>query len=275
MAAGLDDPNNLVGRVLAMRKLRTSGFTLLEVLVSMMIVVILIAVMASVITVAFRQKNAAEAAIEAVRDTQAAGELIVNELSNAASPTPSTQPMTGGIETDTSTLGLGNNGTAGGLGSISQNYTPALYGAFYGERSSVSFYTTGSEPKSALKGDAKWVSYSLDKDKDGNPALVRQVETNLLADQQSDSLPTEVLIMHVRQVIFKYWDGTQWLDSWDSTVNSDTLPYAVSIELTLDPSRTGGDERVIKRFASLWCAAPPATLPDTSSTDLTTVTPGL
>jgi prepilin-type N-terminal cleavage/methylation domain-containing protein len=262
-----------------MRRRGSGGFTLFEVLVALMIVVILVGVMASVITAAFKHKNAAEAAIEAVRDIQAAGDLVVNELSNAASPTPSTQPTVGGIQQDTSQLGLGyfgaDNGTAGGLGSIDQVMTPALYGRFYGETSIISFFTTGSEPRSKVKGDARWVCYSLETARDGTPALVRQVDTNLLADEESTELPTEVLITHVRQVVFQYWDGAQWLDTWDSTLNSDTLPYAVSIELTLDPSRTGGEERVIKRFASLWCAAAPASQQDTSTSGLTEVTPGL
>ena len=258
---------------------RRSGFTLFEVQVAMTIVVILVGVMSSVITVAFKEKNAAEAAIEAVRDTYAAGDLLVSELSNAASPTPSTQTAIGGIEADTSTLGLGqftggNNGTAGGLGAISTNTTPSLYGAFYGEPSSVSFYTTGSEPKAAVKGDARWIRYSLAPAKDGVQALVRDVDTNLLTDTLVADLPREVLITHVRTITFQYYDGTQWLDTWDSTMYSDTLPYAVSIELTLDPSRTGGEERVIKRFASLWCAAPPATVPDSGLGELE-VTPGL
>jgi prepilin-type N-terminal cleavage/methylation domain-containing protein len=252
-----------------MRKQR-AGFTLLEVLIALTIVVILVGVMASVITVAFKQKNAAEAAIETMRDTQAAGDLMVDELGNAATPTPSTQPLTGGIEVDPSQLGLGafgaGNGTAGGLGSISQGTTPTLYGAFYGESELVSFYTTGSEPKAPLQGDARWVEYSLGTAADGSTALVRQVDTNLLAYEQSNDLPTEVLITHVRRVVFQYWDGTQWLNNWDSTVNSGTLPFAVSIEITLDPSRTGGNERVIKRFASLWCAAPPVTTEDSGTT---------
>jgi type II secretory pathway pseudopilin PulG len=264
-----------------MRTKRTGGFTLFEVLLSMAVVVILVGVMSSVITLAFRAKNSAEAAIETMRDTQAAGDLIVAELSNAAPPTPSTQPAEyeGGISSDTSELGLGANGTSGGLGSVTDQYSayPSLYGAFVGETSSLYFYTTGSEPKSMVKGDSRWIRYSLDQTKDGVPALVREVATNLLADViDTTLLPKEVLITHVRKLVFQYWDGAQWLDTWDSTANADSLPYAVSIEITLDPTRTGGDERVIKRFASLWCAVkPPATGDSSSVTGLETVTPGL
>jgi prepilin-type N-terminal cleavage/methylation domain-containing protein len=257
------------------------GFTLFEMLIALAIVVILVGVMSSTINIAFKQKLAAERAIEAVRDIQAVGDLMVDELGNAAPPTPATQPTVGGmavemggIEADSTEVGLGSlgagNGTAGGLGAITTGYGVMMYGAFVGDSQSISFFTTGPEPRAPLQHDARWVQYSLDKADDGADAVIRLVDTNLLADEADPNPAREVLIKNVRNVAFRYWDGTQWLDAWDSTVNSDTLPYAVSIELTLDPLEENGPERVIKRFASIWCAAP-AAISDTTGI----VTPGL
>jgi len=250
-----------------MRKHR--GFTLFEVVIAMTIVVILVGVMSSTITVAFRQKRAAEDAIESVRDTNTVGDFLVQELGNALPPTTASQPATdssGGIVG--APTGLGSlGGTTGGLGGIETNTQESLIGPFIGDNVSINFYTSGPEHNAPLNADVKYVEYSLGQDSKGVPALVRRVSINLLADQVETILPQETLISHVRQVTFRYYGGPSlgWFDTWDSTQNSDTLPYAVSIELQLDPLNDGGPVRTLKRFASLWCASPPASSTDTSA----------
>lgn len=57
----------------------------------------------------------------------------------------------------------------------------------------------------------------------------------IAADQQD----TEPLAPEVTELGFRYFDGTEWLDSWDSS-ESGELPVAVEITLTLRPLNTTG-----------------------------------
>ena len=75
------------------------------------------------------------------------------------------------------------------------------------------------------------------------------------------------VLVYVLAVAFSYMDSSgSWYDSWYSEDNSNTLPYAVRMELTLEPLEEGEPERIIRRVASIWCAAPPV---DTSTTGTT------
>ena len=52
-------------------------------------------------------------------------------------------------------------------------------------------------------------------------------------DEDSDATP---LAPEVSAIAFRYWDGTEWVDSWDSG-EAGALPVAVEITLTIRPIR--------------------------------------
>ena len=72
----------------------------------------------------------------------------------------------------------------------------------------------------------------------------------LWADQQGTlaqmNLDLEPLAVEVSDLYFEYYDGTEFLDSWDTEEKSG-LPKAVLISIALTPLEDGGGE-----FATLW-----------------------
>ncbi len=255
--------------------MRRRGFTLFEVLIALMVVVILISTMSGTISVAFRSQAVAEQKIDGIRSTQAVGDVWVEDVACAVPP----NPLSAGYDsiayqvaetqaeadanaafgdTSSSTDPLGGTSIAGlnsqsGI-TVGSSY---LFGPFKGDNISMSFYTTGPEPKAAIQGDVRYVEYALEQQLDGRMALVRRVDTNLLAQDTSTQLPQEILAAGVTAVNFQYYDGTGWRNAWDSTGTdtNNTLPAAVKMTLTLEPVRPDGPPRELTRFATVWCAA--------------------
>ncbi|HEY4328154.1 MAG TPA: GspJ family type II secretion system protein [Phycisphaerae bacterium] len=249
---------------------KSKAFTLFELLVAMLIVVILVGTLAATMSLAFKEKRAAEETVEFTRDLQTIGDFWVADVSTAlppaSQPDPTTATSTAPANNGLSAIsGLGLNSTSGALGGDLSATNVPLAGAFEGDTSSMSFFITGTESKNPIHGDVRYIEYGLEPARDGTYALVRRMEDNLLSDDTDVEPPSVTLLTGVRSLSFQYWDGTQWLDSWDSTANLDTIPYAVRMQVILEPIRAGGDIRMIKRTATVWCAAPA-----TESTDSTT-----
>jgi len=236
------------------------AFTLFEVLIALAIVVVLVGVMSSTISVAFKQKRSAEEAIDAVRDIQIVGDIWVQELECAVPPN-----LNSNVDPTAAQFNNANAAAASGTLSSGSGNTPTyLFGPFLGSSQSISFYASGPEPKAPIQSDSRYVSFDLEVQPDNTMALVRHVEPNLLTDADPSTFPSgldpEIMISNVQSVQFQYFDGNQWTTDWDSTQPnnslqlSNILPYAVSIELTLNPQHDGAQPRVIKRFATIWCA---------------------
>ncbi len=126
---------------------------------------------------------------------------------------------------------------------------------------------TASEEQSPLLGDLRLVGYLLaGTEGDELAALVAQqagqaqgtdspatglarwelplLQGQLALEQQDlDQLAAaaQVLAPEVTSVQFRYFDGTQWVQSWDSTAEG-TLPLAVEITLSLLPQGTAPRE---------------------------------
>lgn len=252
--------------------MRRRGFTLFEVLIALMVVVILIASVSSTVNVAFKSQAVAERAVDSVRETQTVGDVWVADVGCVVPP----NAMSAGYdslvyqvnatqqEADYAALdpngelivaqgGMGGMGMQSGISSGSAY----LFGPFKGDNISMSFFSTGSELKAALQGDIRYVEYCLAQQNDGRMAFVRRVDTNILSPQTNTQLPEEVLVAGVLGISFQYYDGSGWRDAWESsgTDTNNTLPYAVKMTLTLEPAWKDGPERTLTRFATVWCAA--------------------
>ena len=69
--------------------------------------------------------------------------------------------------------------------------------------------------------------------------LTRSSNSGLLQTTTPPSLPPTVLASNVISVHFRYYNGFQWLESWDSTSApaGQALPQAISIELMVGSGR--------------------------------------
>jgi type II secretion system protein J len=141
-----------------------------------------------------------------------------------------------------------------------------LAGAMIGEkqesgsrRADVLEFHAASGRLDALEpwGDIQRIAYSLEQPeavslaaRSANRDLVRSVTRNLLASTEEE--PEMVRVLHnVESLAFEYYDGEDWVESWDSTAAQDAetdieqppLPKAIRVTITfaLDPNEE--DER--------------------------------
>jgi hypothetical protein len=111
-----------------------------------------------------------------------------------------------------------------------------------GEEKSISYFLAdaGADGLAGLVGDLQKKVSKTSGDIQGLARLEGNRLAIQIADEQSDvnSLAeiAQVLAPEVTNLQFRYFDGTEWLDQWDSGV-SQGLPIAV--EITLQIRRTG------------------------------------
>ncbi|MFO7959091.1 MAG: type II secretion system protein GspJ [Candidatus Brocadiia bacterium] len=199
------------------------GFTLLEMLVAMTLMAVLAGALYASLSAGFRGRRVTEAALEPARRGTAALALLGPDLDCAVPPT--------------------------GL----------LAGEFLGEEATgedgepadaVRFHALAREQSGAAPPfPMRKVELSLATDVEtGETALLRRTVHNLLAPEEPE--PTEeVLCRGVRALELAYYDGSAWMDSWDSTTAGDVLPLAVSVTVLLDVEGREEDYEVSRVFA--------------------------
>jgi hypothetical protein len=104
-----------------------------------------------------------------------------------------------------------------------------------GDDDDVTFFTAADAPPGAATyGDVKRVELTVvTLASTGERALARRVVSNLLSPTPVDP-DNEILARGVRSFNLRYYDGAQWWNSWDSTLENDSLPAAVEVTLELD-----------------------------------------
>ena len=205
------------------RRAGTRAFTLLEMLVATALIAILACSLYASLGIAFRARRSALAAIEPVRKADLAVDLLAEDLRCAVVPKG---VLAGPF------VGEDGQDTAGR------------------DADSLVFYSTTDSPEPAVGvGDIKRVELGCEPAADGRTqVLVRLVTTNLLAPKTPEPL-REVLCRGVFAFNLRYFSGREWLDSWDSTVEDNTLPYVIEVVLQLEEGRAelnGGGHRVTR-----------------------------
>lgn len=109
----------------------------------------------------------------------------------------------------------------------------------YGERISPDLFTNsgkidGWNPFS----DVQMVAYYLAPGENGGTNLLRVVTRNLLPVQETSAAEEQVLLQGVAEASVSFFDGTEWIDTWDSEVTS-TLPTALKLSLVMLPHDAG------------------------------------
>jgi len=104
------------------------------------------------------------------------------------------------------------------------------------------------------------VEFSTVSADDGTLTLARHVTTNLLTPETPETVE-DVLCRSVISFNLRYYDGTDWLDSWDSTTRDNTLPLAVEATIAVgrgDSASADVQPYTITRVFPILCATAPA-----------------
>ncbi len=196
-----------------------SAFTLLELIVAMSLMVVVSSCLYTSLYTGFRAYRSAQAAVDPTSTAINVIELIKQDI--------------GGVLPPGGTLAGAFIGTdSGGLKGVDTDslelYTTHVYVA---DTPSDGRTTTNTPP---VGGIGK-VALLLEEDsetKDGTYLLLRQVTTDLLAPREMEP-EEQVLCRDVVSLNFRYYDGSGWVDSWDSTTDSNSLPLAVEVDIQI------------------------------------------
>ena len=211
------------------------GFSMLELLLALAMIAMLSATMYMGLHIAVRAREQAASVVGPMRTAVLAADLMRQDLESAVAPGSSTasalslaRPFVGVSANGADTLDFGTIGSDGSL-----DERPLSEGARrveIGVRSNVT-----------------------------PPVLVRRVTRNLLASTEPE-VEEEVLCRGVKSFTCRYFDGTIWQESWDSTAMGDVLPVAVemTLEMNVPGARPGAEPRVyrVTRIVPLACAKP-------------------
>jgi len=147
-------------------------------------------------------------------------------------------------------------------------------GIFCGEMGSpdmpndqLEFYSTTAVVSDQLPwGDVQKVGYLLGVDPmqtvttNLGQALMR-MSRNALPLEANEEAPVETLMLdNVRSLQFEFFDGLEWLQTWDSTVNEPAVPLAVRamVEVFTDnPNPTGRQTRIWEVLVPILTIKPP------------------
>ena len=189
------------------------GFTLLELLIATGVAAIVLLVINGTYFGALRLHNATNERTDATLVLERALGLVQRDLAGLMVPA----------------------GTFSGQ--FQDRPTDSLTQEFAATRVSPDLYTTsatvdGWSPFSEVQVVAYFLAPATDGTNTKN--LVRAVTRNLLP-AQTPTTDEQVLLTGVTDAQFDYYDGTEWTDTWDSTVTS-ALPMAIRFSLSV-PNR--------------------------------------
>ena len=194
-----------------------SGFTFLEMLLAMAMMSMLAGSLYASLHIAFSTRDTAEAALQPVRAAGLAVEMLRQEIESSLPPV--------GILAGEF---LGTDGqNDSGQDADTLRLHASAHESVSGERSS----------------DIRKVEFAFELLSEGDEGvLVRRITTNLLAPEVPEPVE-DVLCRNVTGLNFTYFDGQDWLDSWDSTTQGNTLPVAVQVSVAVGKRGEEGPQR--------------------------------
>jgi len=186
------------------------GFTLLELIVAIALMDIIAVTLYSSMYTGFRAKKKSQAILKPFQSIIPAFEFIRKDLTSAARPD--------GI----------------------------LAGVFSGENVSgqksqdadtLSFYTCSYQPETdEVSSNIVHIEYVLKNDTQRNQIVLKRLITkNILSPTEADP-EEEVICRGIAGLDMKYYDGSSWVDEWDSSEQDNQLPWGVQVTLTIDDS---------------------------------------
>lgn len=202
------------------------GFTLIELIMAMMMVVICASMLYASLHIAFKAKRSAEASVTPVRSVGAAMDMISRDFDSVMLPSPQTLNTT-----DTTVLYL--PGT----------FTGTMVNGGGGGADWVQFYSNGNDgtPDILLSEGVHRIEYALSTEVNP-PALVRRIKRNLLDNSDPSTAQAEeeeLICRNVRSFTVRFFDGTDWYDEWDSTTLLDAngapaIPMLLQVDIVIN-----------------------------------------
>lgn len=212
---------------------RSRGFTLMELLIAVVAFSIVLAAINAVFYGALHLRNKTVQSLDEALPLRQALTLLQRDLANLVPP--------GGVLSGV--LQSTRSATSQNKNQNSMTSSPLLNQAALnqpGQSSPDLYTTTGFVDETSTWGEVQKVTYFLMNSTNGNAGkdLIRCVTRNLLPSLQDQPVLTP-LLSGVQSVYFSYHDGTQWLDTWDSTTSATPLPKAIKVQIALAASGLG------------------------------------
>lgn len=208
------------------------AFTLMEVLIAVVAFAIVLAAINGVFYGALRLRNKTVASFDEALPLQQTLAIIKRDLANIVLPGGT---LSGSLQsTPTTGLNMTGNNTA----------SPAVI--VPGQACPSFFTATGISDETSPFAEVQKVAYLLIDSTNGTAGkdLFRSVTRNLLPSLQEQPVQ-KPLLSGVQAVSFFFYDGSQWRNTWDSTIAdtktglTNTLPQAIKVQLALASERTG------------------------------------
>ena len=227
-------------KILFRKGLTQAGFTLMEVMFATMAFALILLVMQMTFSGALGLRNRMQKRVDQQAALTLAMSIMKRDLENMI--------VTGGLMAE---------------------------GIFCGEMGSpdmpndqLEFYSTTAVVSDQLPwGDVQKVGYLLGVDPmqtvttNLGQALMR-MSRNALPLEANEEAPVETLMLdNVRSLQFEFFDGLEWLQTWDSTVNEPAVPLAVRamVEVFTDnPNPTGRQTRIWEVLVPILTIKPPS-----------------
>ena len=222
----------------------TSGaaFTLIEVLLAIGIFAIVLAAINTVFFAGMRLRAKTTDALEDALPEDRAVNTIKHDLAGIVPP----GVLAGVMSSDTTVPG------------ITQQVALEIY------------TTTGIISEDAPWGDIQKVDYSLQfpTNRTGFPGkdLVRSVTRNLLATD-TETPVSESLLSDVQSLKFTYFDGTNWNDTWSSTLSN--IPAAIRVSIDFATAKTDPQLKIPIKMHGAGGDVPDVHQPDQRGHELT------
>jgi general secretion pathway protein J len=207
---------------------RRAAFTLLELLIAVVAFAIVLAAINGVFYSALKLRNRSAASLEKSLPLTQALIILKRDLASLAAPgTLAKELQTSPTGSTSGEQRFGSlTGAAGGAGALASQVGPDFY--------TLSGLLDTSSPWPNVQKVAYLLVDSTNRNALGKD-LIRAVTRNLLPAAGIEEEPVEQLLLtDVAEALFYFHDGTDWLESWDSTADETMkLPRAIKLQLQM------------------------------------------
>ena len=138
-----------------------------------------------------------------------------------------------------------------------------LAGVFVGENNSgqgdldadtLNFYTCSYQPEDGeIASNVVHIQYVLDDDPDRDQTVLKRLIIKNILSPTTPDPEEEVVCPNIWGLSLQYFDGSAWVDVWDSSAQNSQLPWAVKVRLTIyDPQSNRSSEHGMRDFTRIF-----------------------